>query len=101
MELTVEQYRSAITEALNEKQRQVLFMLRSFPNARATARQLAEMINLADPAEIVASGHIGRIGKTLSKHTGMIPPNYRAKNGDAPAYFQMVGIYTSNGGDVG
>ncbi len=93
MEVSIEQYESAIRNALKPKQIEVLIMLHSFPRSTATAKQLAEVMNPNSPHEIVASGAIGRIGKAISEYLNFTPGLYFNGHKEVPAYFEVVGPY--------
>ncbi len=95
---TVEQYQEAITNALSHKQIEVLQILYSFPDASATAKELVKVLSPTSPSTIVASGQIGKIGKTICMHTGIIPPLYYTEGVEKPAYFFIVGEYFKDTG---
>jgi len=96
--LTVEKYQDAIRHALSPKQIEVLQILYSFPNASATAKELAKVLSPNSPSTIVASGQIGKIGKAISIYSGVTPPIYYNGDAEKPAYFHIVGEYFKDTG---
>ena len=93
MDITTEQYKSAIRNALSERQIEVLNSLFEFPFSRATAKELAQVLSPEKPNPIVASGQIGKIGKSISTYLSIIPENYFNGHNDVPAYFLIIGPY--------
>lgn len=93
MNITTEQYLSAIKNALSERQIEVLNSLFEFPFSQATAKELGQVLSPANPNPIVASGQIGKIGKSLSTFLSIIPENYFNGYENVPAYFLLVGPY--------
>jgi hypothetical protein len=65
MNITIEQYLSALRNALSERQIEVLNSLFEFPFSRATAKELAKVLSPENPNPFVASGQIGKIGKSI------------------------------------
>lgn len=97
MEISIEQYESAIRNALKPKQIEVLRMLHAFPKSTATAKQLAEVMSPNSPHEIVASGAIGKIGRAIAEHLNVTPELYFNGHKEVPEYYKVVGPYTSKG----
>ncbi len=98
MKITTVDYLSAITNALTEKQIEVLNVLSEFPFSRATAKELAQVISPTNPNPIVASGQIGKIGKSISNYLSITPENYFNGYEKVPAYFLLVGPYNEEYG---
>ena len=96
---TIQQYKEAIRHVLLPRQITGLQILYKFPNATATAKELALKIHPAKPAPIIASGKIGRTGKRIADYCGIIPDNYFDGKVERPAYFTLIGeIYKKNVG---
>lgn len=93
---TVEQYQDAIAKALTPRQIETLQILYYFPNASATAKELASALNYSGFQ--AANRQVGQIGKTISKHLGIAPPTYYGDRGEQPAYFFLVGEYFKDTG---
>ena len=93
MNITTEQYLSAIKDALSEKQLEVLNLLFEFPFSQATAKELAKVLSPENHNPIVASGQIGKIGKSISTFLSIIPENYFNGHKNVPAYFLLIGPY--------
>jgi 5-methylcytosine-specific restriction protein A len=94
MNITTEQYLSAITNALSERQIEVLnSFLFYFKEPHATAKELAQVLSTENPSPIVASGQIGKIGKSISTFLSIVPENYFNGNKFVPAYFLLIGPY--------
>ena len=66
MNITTQQYLSAIKNALNPKQLATLNALFELPFSRATAKELAQVLSPANPKPIVANWSIGGIGKSMT-----------------------------------
>jgi 5-methylcytosine-specific restriction protein A len=98
MGITTGQYKDAINNALSEKQIKVLNALFGFPFSRATAKELAQTLSPERPNPIVASGQIGKIGKSISNYLSITPENYFNGRDDAPAYFSLIGPYNEKQG---
>lgn len=88
---SIQQYQDVIAKFFSAKQIGILQTLYYFPDASATAKDLAKALNYA--SYHAANRQIGQIGKVISKHTGIVPPTYYGKNGEQPAYFLLVGNY--------
>lgn len=98
---TVKQYKEAIQNALIPRQITGLQILYQFPNATATAKELALKINPSNPAPIVASGRVGRTGKQIADYCGIIPETYLDGRTERPAYFTLISeMYVKNLGWV-
>lgn len=90
-QLTVKQYQTAISEnALSLRQIQTLQILYNQPNASSTSNNLAHLINPSNPATIIASGSIGKIGKAFAKYFNITPEVYFDGRTERPAYFTIV-----------
>jgi len=95
---TVKQYKEAIQQILLPRQITGLQVLYSFPNASATAKQLAQKIHPSNPAPIIASGMIGRIGKRIAEYCKIDPGTYYDGK-ERTAYFRLVSDgYTNDKG---
>ncbi len=93
IDLTVEQYETAI-KTLSYRQVEILRMLYSFPQSTATALELTFMINPNATSNIVASGQIGKIGKSIANSLNVEPYLYDSGKGKlSPAYFSLIGPY--------
>jgi 5-methylcytosine-specific restriction protein A len=93
MNITTEQYLSAIRNTLSQRQIEVLNSLFEFPYSRATAKELAKVLSPENPNPIVASGQIGKIGKSISTFVSIVPENYFNGHKNVPAYFLLIGPY--------
>jgi 5-methylcytosine-specific restriction protein A len=93
MNITTEQYLSALRNALSERQIEVLNLLFEFPFSRATAKGLAQVLSPENPNPFVASGQIGKIGKSISTFLSIVPDNYFNGHENVPAYFLLIGPY--------
>jgi len=93
---TVEQHQDAISNALSQRQIETLQILYYFPNASATAKELANALNYSGFQ--AANRQVGQIGKTISKHLGIVPSTYYGDRGEQPAYFSIVGEYFKDTG---
>lgn len=98
MDITTEQYISAIRNALSERQIEILKFLFDFPFSRATAKELAQLLSPENPNPIVASGQIGKIGKSISTFLSIVPEIYFNGHDDVPAYFLLIGPYDEKNG---
>ncbi|MGN6400355.1 MAG: HNH endonuclease [Flavisolibacter sp.] len=94
--ITVQQYGDAIVNALSPRQIETLQILYYFPNASATAKELAKALNYSGFQ--AANRQIGQIGKAIAKHTGVMPPVYYGDRGEQPAYYFIIGEYYKNTG---
>jgi predicted HNH restriction endonuclease len=98
LELSTEQYKAAV-KTLHHKQVEILRMLYSFPESTATALELAYMINPNSTSNIIASGQIGKIGKSIANFLNVEPYKYNSGRGKlVPAYFSLIGPYFINEG---
>ncbi len=95
--ITIEQYEDAIKNALSYRQVEILQILYAFPESTATAKELASVLSPNSPAPIVASGQIGKIGKTISNHLGVTSSTYDDGKGEKLAFFELVGPYYATG----
>jgi predicted HNH restriction endonuclease len=93
---SVQDYQDAIAKFFSPKQIEILRTLYYFPNASATAKDLAKALNYE--SYHAANRQIGKIGKLISQCTGIVPPTYPGKNGEQPAYFLLVGEYYKDTG---
>ncbi|HZV69209.1 MAG TPA: HNH endonuclease [Saprospiraceae bacterium] len=93
MNITTQQYLSAIRNTLSESQRNVLNSLWGFPFSQATAKELALILSPENPNPIVASGQIGKIGKSIATYLSIAPEIYFNGHNDVPAYFLLIGPY--------
>jgi len=93
---SVQQYQDLIANFFSHRQIETLQTLYYFPDANATAKDLAKALNYA--SYHAANRQIGQIGKVISQHTGIVPPTYNGKNGAQPAYFLLVGEYYKDTG---
>ena len=98
MKLSTAQYVEAIRHALSQRQLHVLRTLYCFPNATAKAKQLAEAINSGNPAPITANNAVGTAGRAIAKYHAVVPGKYNDGHRMTPAYFQVIGLYTEEGG---
>lgn len=96
--LSREQYHEALSNALSQEQIEVLRTIYRLPDSCVTAKELAQLINPSSPSPIVASKHIGKIGKAICDHAGFIPPTYFDGQAEKPAYFLAVGEYREGSG---
>ncbi len=92
----VQQYQDVIANFFSHIQIKTLKTLYYFPNASATAKDLAKALNYASYHAV--NRQIGQIGKIISQHTGIVPPAYIGSNGEQPAYFLLVGEYYKDTG---
>jgi predicted HNH restriction endonuclease len=96
---SVQEYKEAIENVLIPRQITMLQILYQFPNATATAKELALQIHPANPAPIMASGRVGRTGKRIADYCGIVPENYFDGRIERPAYFTLISeIYERNVG---
>lgn len=96
---TIQQYKEAIQNVLIPRQITGLQILYQFPDATATAKELAQKIHPANPAPIVAAGRVGRTGKRIADYCGIVPENYLDGKVERPAYFTLISeIYQRNKG---
>lgn len=93
---STQQYQDVISKALSPTQVETLQTLFYFPNSSATAKELAKALNYK--SYHAANRQVGQIGKVISQNTGIIPPPYKGKKGDQPAYFFLVGEYYKDTG---
>lgn len=93
---SVQQYQDVIEKFFSHRQIETLKTLYYFPDASATAKDLAKALNYA--SYHAANRQIGQIGKIISQHTGIVPPAYIGNNGEQPAYFLLVGEYFKDTG---
>ena len=96
--ISVGDYKSAIEKALSHRQIELLQLLYYFPDSTASARELAEVMNPTNPNPIVASGQVGKIGKSISLFLNIAPPTYWNGKKETPAFFMLVGPYFPNEG---
>lgn len=96
MNITVEQYKDAIINALSEKQVKILQTLLDFPNSTATSKELAKVLGYS--SYHAANRQIGQIGKTIANYVKITPDTYYDGNEERPAYFLVVGPYFSHEG---
>ena len=87
---TIEQYKEAIQEVLLPRQITALQILYYFPDATATAKDLAMKIHPSNPAPITAAGSIGRLGKRIADYLRITPRNYFQGAKERPAYYTLV-----------
>jgi predicted HNH restriction endonuclease len=93
---STQQYQDIISKHLTAKQIEILQTLYYFPQASATAKELAKALNYA--SYHAANRQIGQLGKVISQHTGVIPPTYTGNKGEQPAYFLLIGEYYKDTG---
>jgi len=87
---SVKEYKSAIENVLIPRQITMLQTLYNFPNATATAKELAYRIHPSNPAQIVATGRIGKTGKRIAEFCGITPDKYYDGKVERPAYFRLI-----------
>jgi len=91
-QLTIKQYQEAIEKnVLLKRQIECLEILYYQPNHSATANRLAELIHPSKPANIIAGGRIGKIGKAFSDYYKISPKDYYfSKDKNRLSYFTLV-----------
>lgn len=89
-----EQYKSAISN-LKEAQISILKTIYSCPNASATAKELAQLMNWR--SFHAANRNVGEIGKQIAQFLNWKMETYY-DHGERPAYFRLVGNYTIDTG---
>lgn len=89
-ELSIQQYKDAISNSLIKRHIEALQILYIQPNSSATARDLAELLHPSNPAPIIASGKIGKIGKAIADYCKIVPENYFDGSEERPAYFTII-----------
>ena len=75
-ELSIQQYQDALVNILIPRHIEVLQILYRQTNSSATAKTLAELIHPSNPAPIIASGSIGKIGKVIADYSKVVPESY-------------------------
>lgn len=96
MEITVEQYRKAIKNALSENLFNVLKTLMNLRDMETTVVQLAAALQTNVQA---AHSKIGYIGKTLADYLGIATGTDSEGNSSLPSHFQIIGDYVNKNGE--
>jgi hypothetical protein len=95
MQLTAKQYERALMNKLTEKEIGTLLTL--YCNQKiSTALELSRRLNPLAKGHILASGAIGKIGKTMVNFLELDEnklPTYKNRGREAVAYFSLVGEY--------
>ncbi len=92
---TVKQFEDALAK-MTATQKKILEHLYYFPDSSATAQALAKALNYSSFSAV--NIQIGKIGKVISLATSIMPPHYKGKKGEQPAYFLLVGEYYKDTG---
>jgi 5-methylcytosine-specific restriction enzyme A len=93
LNIAIEEYQDAIKNALSFRQLELLQILYAFPDSTATAKELTDVISTNSSSTIIASGQIGRIGKSIATYLNVVPYLYWTGKKESPAYFSVIGPY--------